>query len=33
MIESSDQRGLLTKASPFGSVSETLERLRQALRE
>jgi len=33
MIESSDQRGLLTKASPFGSVSETVERLRQALRE
>ena len=32
-VESSDEKGLLTKASPFGSVSETLERLRQALRE
>ena len=28
-----DERGIVTKASPYGSVSETLERLRETVRE
>ena len=32
MVESSGQRGIVTETSSFGSVSETLERLRQTVR-
>ena len=33
MVESSDEKGIVTKASPHGSVTETLERLRNVVRE
>ena len=33
MIESGDEKGIVTKASPHGSLTETLERLRDAVGE
>jgi uncharacterized protein (DUF302 family) len=33
MIESGDEKGIVTKASPYASVSETLECLRDTVRE
>lgn len=33
MIENSDARGIVTKESSYGSVTETLERIRETVRE